>query len=119
MPLFPVGDNDPIDIYPIIPSLDGTELIEIANKGTTKLYASTGMIADFVTSAEHDVTATAVIDDNALVRGDGGARGVQSSGITIDDSNNVSGINNLTIAGTLNGVNVFATINAFNFQNYR
>jgi len=42
------------------------------------------------------VLASAVIDDNVLVRGDGGARGVQGSGITIDDSNNVSGITEMS-----------------------
>jgi hypothetical protein len=35
-------------------------------------------------------TATAVIDDNAVVRGDGGARGVQNSGIVISDSNGLN-----------------------------
>lgn len=33
-----------------------------------------------------DVTAGAVIADNAIVRGDGGAKGVQSSAVTIDDN---------------------------------
>lgn len=35
-----------------------------------------------------DVSSTASITDNAVVRGDGGVKGVQSSGVTIDDSNN-------------------------------
>jgi len=34
-----------------------------------------------------DVTAAANIADNAIVRGDGGTKGIQQSGITIDDSN--------------------------------
>lgn len=36
-----------------------------------------------------DVTAAAVIADNAIVRGDGGAKGVQTSIPTIDDSGNI------------------------------
>lgn len=36
-----------------------------------------------------DVTAALNLTDNALVRGDGGAKGVQDSGILIDDSNNM------------------------------
>ncbi len=36
-----------------------------------------------------DVTAAAVIVDNALVRGDGGAKGIQDSGVLLDDSNNM------------------------------
>lgn len=43
------------------------------------------------------VTASSVIADNILVRGDGGARGVQGSGITIDDSDNASGFNALVL----------------------
>lgn len=39
--------------------------------------------------------AAAVITDHALVRGDGGVRGVQETGIIVDDSNNVSGIGTL------------------------
>lgn len=48
-----------------------------------------------------DVTASAVIADNVVVRGDGGARGVQGSGITIDDSNNVTGVVALSASGIL------------------
>jgi hypothetical protein len=39
-----------------------------------------------------DVTAAAVMTDHTIVRGDGGAKGVQDSGITIDDSDNVAGV---------------------------
>lgn len=39
-----------------------------------------------------DVVASAVMTDNAIVRGDGGAKGVQDTGITIDDSDSVSGM---------------------------
>ena len=46
-------------------------------------------------------TATAVLTDNAVVRGDGGARGQQTSGVLIDDSDNVSGVAALTVAGLL------------------
>jgi hypothetical protein len=35
------------------------------------------------------VTAAAVIADNAIVRGDGGARGIQASGWTIDDNDDM------------------------------
>jgi len=49
-----------------------------------------------------DVSAGAVMTDNTLIKGDGGVKGVQDSGITIDDSDNITGIANLTITGTLN-----------------
>ncbi|RMF81258.1 MAG: hypothetical protein D6744_07385, partial [Planctomycetota bacterium] len=35
------------------------------------------------------MTAAQQIQDNRIVRGDGGARGVQDSGVTVDDSGNV------------------------------
>lgn len=43
-----------------------------------------------------DVTAAAAITDNAIVRGDGGAKGVQDSGVLIDDSDNVTGATSIT-----------------------
>jgi len=44
-----------------------------------------------------DVSASAVIADHSLVRGDGGAKGVQDSGIIIDDSDNMSGVASITL----------------------
>ena len=41
------------------------------------------------------VSAAAVLTDNAIVRGDGGVRGVQSSGVLIDD------LDNVTVPGTI------------------
>lgn len=41
------------------------------------------------------VEAAANITDNALVRGDGGVKGVQDSGVIIDDSDNVTGVTSL------------------------
>lgn len=38
-----------------------------------------------------DVTAAANLTDNAIVRGDGGTKGVQTSGVLIDDDNKISG----------------------------
>lgn len=47
-----------------------------------------------------NVSTTANIGDNRLVRGDGGSTNIQESGITVDDSDNITG------AGTINGVTV-------------
>jgi hypothetical protein len=57
-------------------------------------------------SGSGDVTAASNLDDNTLIRGDGGTKGVQHSGITVDDSNNVTGVGTLgvgaiTTTGTL------------------
>jgi hypothetical protein len=49
-----------------------------------------------------DVTAASNFGtDNLLVRSDGTTKGVQASGITIDDSNNITGVGDLTVT-TLN-----------------
>jgi len=42
-----------------------------------------------------DVTAGANIADHTLVRGDGGAKGIQDSGITVSDADDVSGMGTL------------------------
>ena len=46
-----------------------------------------------------DVTAATAITDNAIVRGDGGAKGVQGSGVIIDDGDSVTGIDDLVAVG--------------------
>lgn len=49
-----------------------------------------------------DVTAASNFGtDNILIRSDGTSKGVQSSGITIDDSNNVTGVASLTVTGSV------------------
>jgi hypothetical protein len=81
---FPVGDNNPRDIYPIIPIVTGAELLPIANIGTTLLYLSTGQISDFVVAqgaaanrALSNLTGVAINAslipgaDNAIALGDG------------------------------------------------
>ncbi len=64
-----------------------------AYDAVTKGY--TGTIAATAAACTNGVTAAAVITDHALVRGDGGARGIQGSGIIVDDSNNVSSMGTL------------------------
>jgi hypothetical protein len=50
------------------------------------------------------VTASAVIADNVLVKGDGGTRGVQATGISVTDSDAVSGMTQLTVGTLILGV---------------
>lgn len=47
-----------------------------------------------------DVTAAANITDNALVRGDGGAKGIQESGILVSDTDDLTGVTSVTIDST-------------------
>jgi hypothetical protein len=56
------------------------------------------------------VTSTNNLTDNAIVRGDGGAKGIQTSSVLIDDSNNMSGILNLSLTGTHTGTTGTATL---------
>lgn len=58
-----------------------------------------GAVAWAASTGVGDVSASAVISDNALVRGDGGSKGVQSSGILIDDSDNVAGMATIGTTG--------------------
>lgn len=44
-----------------------------------------------------DVSALAVLADNAIVRGDGGAKDIQDSGVLIDDSDAMSGLTALDV----------------------
>lgn len=68
--------------------------------GTGLTITTTTLTADAVVNG---VTAAANITDHAIVRGDGGAKGVQGSGITIDDSDNVSGMGLDLADNTLTG----------------
>lgn len=43
-----------------------------------------------------DVTAASNLTDNAIVRGDGGAKGVQTSGVTISDDDNIATTGTIT-----------------------
>ncbi|KKK82403.1 hypothetical protein LCGC14_2803740, partial [marine sediment metagenome] len=52
---------------------------------------------DVSTLGVGDVTAGAVMIDHAIVRGDGGAKGIQDSGILINDADAVSGITGMDV----------------------
>ena len=70
-------------------------------------------VRDKIETILGDVTASANLTDNSIIKGDGGVKGVQDSGVLIDDSDNMSAINNLTAngAGTFSGAgdSVFGT----------
>ena len=53
-------------------------------------------VADGATANTGDVTASAVMTDNTIVKGDGGSKGVQDTGISIDDSDNVTNANTVS-----------------------
>jgi len=54
-------------------------------------------------SATGDVTASSAFGtDNVLVRSDGTSKGVQATGISVDDSDNVTGVAELTLTDEIN-----------------
>lgn len=55
-----------------------------------------------------DVTAAANLGDNLLIRGDGATKGVQNSGITVDDSDNLTGLGTLNTHTIPAGTSTFA-----------
>lgn len=63
--------------------------------GDTTGAASKNALYDIISTLSGDVSAGAIMTDHAIVRGDGGAKGVQDTGITIDDSDNIAGVNGL------------------------
>ncbi|MCP3679006.1 MAG: hypothetical protein GY782_01395, partial [Gammaproteobacteria bacterium] len=54
------------------------------------------ILADVPGAGGGDVTAASNLGDNLLIRGDGAVKGVQNSGITVDDSDNITGLGDLT-----------------------
>lgn len=81
----------------------GTSSYSLPNqKGSTGqilVVSTTGSLVFQTTSVSNDnVNATTDFgNDNVLIKSDGTNKNVQSTGISIDDSNNVSGINVLTL----------------------
>ena len=58
------------------------------------------ILSKIASGGSGDVTAAANIADNVIVRGDGGVKGVQQSGITIDDTDNITGVATITLPNT-------------------
>lgn len=84
----------------------------IASVGTSgQVLTSNGAAAlpTFQAASTGDVTAAANMTDNTIVKGDGGAKGVQDSGISISDLDAITGITSLTVddividGGTIQG----------------
>ena len=69
--------------------------------GTVLTSGGASAVPTWSSAGSGDVTAAANLGDNLLIRGNGAGKGVQNSGITIDDSNNVTGMANLTATGAL------------------
>jgi hypothetical protein len=74
------------------------QLIEGTNISlTTGGTGAAGTVTIAASGGSGDVTAAASLTDEAIVRGDGGVKGVQTSGVTISDTNVVSGATQLNV----------------------
>ena len=60
---------------------------------TTKFVIA---IEEYLEAYALGVTASGNLTDNAIIRGDGGAKGVQDSGVLIDDADNITGVTQIT-----------------------
>ena len=78
---------------------DGTDLFNLG-AGTSGYFLKTqgaGANPRWITaSGTGDVTAAAALGDHLLIRGDGASKGVQNSGITVSDTDALSGIVGIT-----------------------
>jgi len=95
----------PVTIGPVsyvFPAADGSSGQVLQTNGAGTLSFATA-------SGSGDVTAALSLTDNAVVRGDGGAKGVQTSGVVIDDSNNITGVAALTGTSFIIGANTLNT----------
>jgi hypothetical protein len=54
-------------------------------------------VKDMIDTHAGDVSAAAVMTNHALVRGDGGVKGIQDSAIIVDDSDNLTKLGNMTM----------------------
>jgi len=73
-----------------------------SSEADTNLYQCTDLTPltwTLLSGASGDVTAAANMDDNTLIKGDGGSKGIQDSGVTLDDSDNMAGIGTLGATG--------------------
>jgi len=85
--------------------------------GTRVLQHDNDGVISSVVASVGDVVAPASATDNAICRYDTTTgKLIQNSGVVIDDSNNLSGINDITLTGCVDGIDVaaFATITVLN-----
>jgi hypothetical protein len=87
--------------------VEGVEIKSTAAGADLVLTSTAGGLATWEPAGAGDVTASDPnLTNNSIIRGDGGGRGVQDSGILVSDTNDLSGIGNITLTGTVDGVDI-------------
>ncbi|NRA40231.1 MAG: hypothetical protein HRU15_18950, partial [Planctomycetes bacterium] len=71
------------------------------------------VVSDFLSAGSGDVVGPAAATDHAVARYDTvTGKLIQDSGITIDDSDNLDGVTNITLSGTVDGIDVSTDVAA-------
>lgn len=97
--------------------LDGSGNIESSSVTNTELGYLSGVTSSIQTQLGTKLDDFTSSNDNRLVRTDGtSGNAIQDSGITVDDSNNMSGVNDLTISGDLTVNGTTTSINTTNLN---
>ena len=88
-----------VSVVPTVDDLKKGDTVLYESGTARRLYFNISGTIFYITVDDGDmVLSDSVITDHALVRGDGGARRVQDSGIIIDDNDNISGIGDVDFA---------------------
>jgi hypothetical protein len=72
-------------------------IASVGTSGQVLTSNGAGALPTFQAVSGGDVTAAANITDNTIVRGDGGAKGVQDSGISVSDVDAITGVTSLDV----------------------
>lgn len=87
--------------------VSGTNVSDALDALDTDLATAEGTIVTQGTAITARAIGAASSVDNTLPRFDGtGGKQLQTTGVVVDDSNNISGVGNITLSGTVDGVDV-------------
>jgi hypothetical protein len=81
--------------------VEGVDVKSTAIGAGLNLTSTAGGVAEWTSTGTGNVISALDITDHTIVRGDGGVKGVQESGIAIDDTDNITGVVDLTLTGDI------------------
>lgn len=97
--------------------LDASGKVKSSSVTSTELGYLSGVSSAIQTQLDAKLDDFSSSNDNRIVRTDGtGGDAIQESGITIDDSDNITGVNDLTVGGDLTVNGTTTTINTTNLD---
>jgi hypothetical protein len=81
--------------------VEGTEVLSTTEADGLVLTSDGADGSSWESVGTGDVTSSTTITDHTIVRGDGGTKGVQESGIAISDTDDITGVVDLTLSGDI------------------